>query len=90
MTINKNILLLGTLALLLLFGCVKTEAKSNPVANLGDSDITPQAPPSEPLLANDDVVVNDYRSRFVSENDTTVVQTNDLVLANEDVIIDPQ
>jgi hypothetical protein len=83
-------LIFGSLFFLLVFGCVGSKPQT-PTSSLGisDSDIAPTAPPAEPTLSSDQLVIND--SDFsLSENDTTVFPEDDLVLASEDVLIESQ
>lgn len=93
--------LLGGLLLLLIFGCIgnnqqqsKTQPSSQPTVNdqqplnqLGDSDINP-TPTSDVTLPSENAVLSD--SQNTTSDVLTISNQSDVVLANENVLIEPQ
>ena len=85
-------ILLGALALLLLFGCVNNQnagskAPNNSLDRIGDSDITPQNSGTELTLPSES---NTFSDSSVNETDVYVEnQSSDVILAGEDIIIEP-
>lgn len=88
----NNFIVFGGLLLLLIFGCIgnQTQNKTDPLGKLGDSDISPQRPPSEPQLPVDDLVVEGSADTTLTSDESDFIEINETILAGEDVLIEPE